>query len=206
MKRAVAVTVLALAWGGSEAGASSRLVGDEITVRVYMSTGSMTAISGPAIVLAQEEASRLFEDAGVRLDWRTGSPQGLEGGPGVVELTFEAAAPAGYRAPQRSGALAVATPYGINSGKITVFGDRVEVYVRGLRTIDTGRVLGHVLAHEIGHVLEGIARHSESGLMKAHWSRDDYAEMLRSGLGFAEVDRGLLRVHLPALVRIPTEN
>ncbi len=166
----------------------------------------MTAISGPAIVLAQEEASRLFEDAGVRLDWRTGSPQGLERGPGVVELTFEAAAPAGYRAPQLSGALAVATPYGTSSGKITVFGDRVEVYVRGLRTIDTGRVLGHVLAHEIGHVLEGIARHSESGLMKAHWTRNDYVEMLRSGLGFAEVDRGLLRVQLPALVRIPTEN
>ena len=28
---------------------------------------------------------------------------------------------------------------------------------------DKGKVLGHILAHEICHVLEGVARHSDSG-------------------------------------------
>ena len=123
-----------------------------------------------------------------------------------MELTFEVEAPAAFRTPQLAHALAVATPNEADRGKVAVFGDRVEMYVRGLRTRDAGKVLGHVLAHEIGHVLEGIARHSESGLMKAHWTPNDYSEMLRSGLGFAEEDRELLRIRLRVLFRTPTAN
>jgi hypothetical protein len=34
-------------------------------------------------------------------------------------------------------------------------------------------LLGYVLAHEIGHVLEGLVRHSGAGVMKASWNRAD---------------------------------
>jgi hypothetical protein len=50
----------------------------------------------------------------------------------------------------------------------TVFADRVRA-AAGNAGLDTGLLLGRVLAHEIGHLLLGRAEHSESGLMRAHW-------------------------------------
>jgi hypothetical protein len=55
--------------------------------------------------------------------------------------------------------------------------------------------LGNVLAHELTHALEGVARHSSEGLMKADWNARDYAEMLRGPLPFAAEDLDLLRAH-----------
>ena len=38
-------------------------------------------------------------------------------------------------------------------------------------------VLAHVLVHELARVLQGVARHSETGVMQAHWTLRDYSEM-----------------------------
>ena len=46
--------------------------------------------------------------------------------------------------------------------------------------IASGKVLGHVLAHQVTHVLQGIARHSAEGLMAALWSTEDVRRMLRA--------------------------
>jgi predicted metalloendopeptidase len=56
-------------------------------------------------------------------------------------------------------------------------------------------ILGHVIAHEIGHVLEGIARHSPEGLMKAHWGLHDYMRMKKQRLCFSTEDVDLMRRH-----------
>jgi hypothetical protein len=53
-------------------------------------------------------------------------------------------------------------------------------------------LLAHVLVHEITHLLEGIDRHSESGVMKAHWSSDDTLEMAWKPLAFTEEDKYLI--------------
>ena len=49
-------------------------------------------------------------------------------------------------------------------------------------------VLAHVMAHEITHVLEGIGRHSQTGVMRAHWRGGDYREMRSKPLPFAPED------------------
>jgi hypothetical protein len=53
--------------------------------------------------------------------------------------------------------------------------------------------LGNVLAHELAHALQGVARHSLEGLMKAVWSARDYAEMVSGPLAFTAEDVELLR-------------
>jgi hypothetical protein len=56
----------------------------------------------------------------------------------------------------------------------------------------TGYLLGHVLVHEITHVLQEVPRHSESGMMKARWEGADFARMRHQTLPFAEEDIRLI--------------
>src|SRR5262249_46394347 len=56
---------------------------------------------------------------------------------------------------------------------IVVFFDRVKN--RPVSVVPT--VLGHVIAHEVAHILQGLMRHSESGVMKAQWDGADYLQM-----------------------------
>ena len=61
-----------------------------------------------------------------------------------------------------------------------------------------GVLLGHVMAHEIGHVLERTDRHSATGVMKAHWSASDFDQMLRQPLSFEPGDVETIRKHFSA--------
>jgi hypothetical protein len=49
----------------------------------------------------------------------------------------------------------------------------------------SGAAMGHVMAHEIGHSLQGTTQNSESGIMKARWTGQDFTEMARRPLGFS---------------------
>ena len=57
-----------------------------------------------------------------------------------------------------------------------------------LNPLTTGYLLGNVLAHEIGHVLQGVLRHSETGVMKARWSDNEILRMPRERLHFTAED------------------
>jgi hypothetical protein len=54
--------------------------------------------------------------------------------------------------------------------EVSVFYDEVEKLARSGYRADL--ILGHVIAHEAGHVLLG-AGHSQDGIMRAQWSSDD---------------------------------
>jgi len=51
----------------------------------------------------------------------------------------------------------------------TVFADRVRELAHQLQILE-GTLLGRAITHEIGHMLLGTLNHSESGLMRGHWS------------------------------------
>jgi hypothetical protein len=113
----------------------------------------------------------------------------------VVRLTKDT--PANYL----PGVPAYALPY--QGDQITVLYDRVEQTVVPYAV---PILLAHVLVHEITHILQGINRHSESGVMKAHWDGGDYMAMGKKLLPFTEADvelihRGLaVRAEAGALV------
>jgi hypothetical protein len=64
-------------------------------------------------------------------------------------------------------------------------------------------VMAPVLVHEITHVLEGIERHSATGIMKARWNDRDYFEMRQGSLGFAQEDVDLIYAGLKAPRALP---
>jgi hypothetical protein len=51
----------------------------------------------------------------------------------------------------------------------TVYADRVESLAARAGGGPAGTLLGRAMAHEIGHMLLGTARHSSTGLMRAEW-------------------------------------
>ena len=71
---------------------------------------------------------------------------------------------AGYAIPAGPG------EFGVHCG---VFYDRVQQISR--QTVNEGTVLGHAIAHELGHLLLGVDAHSPEGLMRAQWTPRDLA-------------------------------
>lgn len=128
---------------------------------------------------AQVKATAIFDAASVRVNWRAG----FKGCPaeGILVTVMDRTPPELH-----PGALAYAAPY--EGAHIWVLHDRIAQSGPELLPV----LLAHVLVHEIGHILQGSVRHSEQGLMKAHWSRRDLNSMLRNPLDFTAEDVELI--------------
>jgi hypothetical protein len=53
-------------------------------------------------------------------------------------------------------------------------------------------IVAYVIVDEVTHILEGVARHSKTGIMKAHWDAHDRFEIGLGRLGFAPEDIDLI--------------
>ena len=140
-------------------------------------------------VQAQSLATRIFAVIGVTVDWRTrfrGCPSD-----GILISLSDHTPPT-----LEPGALAYAFPY--EGTHIRVFYDRIASNYRpSLIPI----VTGHVLAHEIAHILQGITRHSDHGIMKAKWNAKDCDDMAWRPLEFERHDVKLIYIGLAARAR-----
>jgi hypothetical protein len=134
------------------------------------------------IMQAQAQASLIFGEIGIRIEWHDyyrDCPAALN--PIRIRLVMDT------HENELPGALAFSQPFeGIH---VRIFYDRVR---RAAETRRVRSLFGHVLAHEIAHMLQGSDRHSEIGVMKARWTADDYAQMDRQPLSFDKADLMLL--------------
>jgi hypothetical protein len=134
---------------------------------------------------AAQEASRIFRQAGVETDWIVchSSNAGTSTQPDClspVDLTHYS-----LRIVMWSSRLGDST-FGIAFLSEKGVGTYSDVFYPSVEKLhsdcDTSlsRVLGHVMAHEIGHLLLGSQSHSALGIMQPHWQR---AELRRIGMG-----------------------
>jgi len=173
--RITAMLVMAVVMVGSPARAQRN-----VTVYVNLDVNTRGALDQ-----AQEMAARIFAEAGVRINWRTGRPSGAQSkSERAIMVTLAERTPVDYL----PGALAEARLFeGVH---ITVFWDRIESRARWA---PASVVLAHVLVHEITHILQRVDRHSESGIMKAQWTIDDYRAMASKPLSFTPHDVELIQ-------------
>jgi len=142
---------------------------------------------------AQATASKIFAGIGVTLEWRRDRRSCPEG-TGIILINLANRTPQGYH----PGALAFALLHeGVH---IEVFYDRIRKTV-GPRTAPS--LLAHVLAHEIAHLLQGVSRHAEAGVMKAQWDAKDYQRIAWQPLSFTEHDVRLIHLGLEARASRP---
>jgi hypothetical protein len=131
---------------------------------------------------AQGTASRLLKEADVRIKWQNNAGACAGADPGIiVDLSF--ATPEDLH----PGALAYALPF--ERTRIVVFYDRIHDAVEPSWM---PALLGHVLAHEIVHILQGVDRHASSGIMKPRWNARDYKDMQLGLLTFTADDIALI--------------
>jgi hypothetical protein len=154
----------------------------KLTVYLRDNAAVPLAVRAPALELANQMCATI----GVRLEWRGGEPRRTSC-PRCIGIELASHTPADLL----PGALAYALPY--EGAHIRVFYDRVErEVVPSLRTA----LLAHVLVHEISHILQGIDRHSDIGVMKAHWTKQDYLQMGVQALPFTPEDVVLIQLGL----------
>jgi hypothetical protein len=153
----------------------------ESTVAVCL----VTDPNRPIVAAAETLADRIFSSIRVKIHWHEPPvcPATTEN---PIFMVIQMPTPEGYL----PGALGAALP--LEGGHGWVFYDRVR---RSAPDDDhLLALLAHVMAHEIAHVLQGIIRHSGSGILKAQWSATDCARMSFFPLMFTSYDAILIHL------------
>lgn len=198
MKKALA---LGMVFGACTAIAGERSA-PQLTIRFF----DLSGVGASQMSDAREQVRRIFAAAGVSTGWDDRNPE--DGEAGSIDFTTAARCPAppnaetvvvrlAPRAPAgfTRGALAQALPCAKYGVRVTIFWDRVKEAVAGV-PVGHGIALGHVMAHEIGHVLFRSVEHAAHGLMRASWRREEWLAVSRGTLLFTAQDAGQLGLQL----------
>ena len=81
----------------------------------------------------------------------------------------------------------------VNYTRVERFADRSGVYL--------DRILGCVLAHELGHVLLGPDSHSAKGIMTAHLTDEELVQIRAMFIGFLPFQKARIRAYVLAQTR-----
>lgn len=184
MKKALALgTVLALIGAAATAGKDGQNPMPSVTVYISNNAGT----PAPVLDLARLIARSIFVRAGVHLGWQV-HQSNRDAARQIITIDITSRTPENLH----PGALAYAQMHeGVH---IRVFYDRVESMADGSSRVPA--VLAHVLVHEITHILEGVCRHSQEGIMKAHWTPQDLWQMARGPLPLDPSDLRLIQLGL----------
>ncbi len=172
----------------------ANLYAQDCAVTVFV-TNTPPMLSGYALYAAQMAVKDMFSRIGVKIVWKWGKVRPALAGDqcrAPIAIRFDRGEPTG----PRRGALAYATPYAESAAQIHVFPDVIVLH-NGAR--EDVALLAHVLAHEIGHVLERMDRHSTSGIMQEHFSWQEVDQMSRRPLTFAVEDVELIHEGLESV-------
>ena len=174
----------------------------QITVRVYNYSGT----SRGTLLRAEEEGSRIFGEAGVELVWLDCPTSHAE------ENKYPAcAAPLGamavdlrllppfmadrLKSNRNEMGLALPCAQPGSASAAWVFYQRVAEVAES-RLASQSQVLGHAMAHEIGHLLLGPDHHSRGGIMRANWDQRYLEDASRGQLLFTRDQAELIRAEV----------
>ena len=188
--------LLAVSFAAGNCWARDQVSGDasasvDLTVRVYI----YTPIPQRDLAMAERTASNIFQDEGVKMSWvdcpmtrpraelnpacatphtstdiRLNVVPDVAEGPWVERFAIGMAVPI---PPPRHGQFAY------------ISYARAKTVLLETPQLSLGQLIGHGIAHEIGHLLLGTNSHSPSGLMSARWSTRELKLAARGQLTFS---------------------
>jgi hypothetical protein len=149
------------------------------TIDVQMT--SLAHVPAPVLEQSRNEVTRIFADAGLAVRWTETAPRF------TVQIVAQILGFDRAVSPVMGVALRKA-----NGSMVQVFFRQVQDFARSYQA-DLGRMLGYVIAHEIGHLLLPGYRHSPTGVMQAEWDKKLVRDAARGLLTFTPAQAAIMR-------------
>jgi hypothetical protein len=193
---------------GVSQNAAAQNAGLTITVNVTNYAG----VDAKTLASAEKFAKRVFQQAGVETRWVEVPIPSAELPAAAVDsipvglshinvniLTPEMADRLGLKEDK----MGLTPGDGSDRQHVYVFYGKVEALAEIRYAVATGEsqyfhvtkavILGHAMAHEIGHVLLSLESHSPSGIMRAHWNMKDLLDGANGRLLFTASQSEIIR-------------
>ena len=183
MFRKIAIFIVGIVlWGSSSAHAWSNPM---FTVNVYND-----ARVSPALLQHSESiAGKIFQQAGFAILWKDCSQAHVERQKMCLGTPDEIAF--AVRIVPHSLSLS-GEAFGVAFVGSDGQGTQADVFYSGIEQLtndssaNPADIMGHVMAHELGHLLLGLNSHSSLGIMQAHWTDRQLRQM---SMGFLKFDK-----------------
>jgi hypothetical protein len=162
-------------------------------------------IPNKVLTPARDHVERIYRNIGIQIVWRMDGDEGMSEG-NAIELTIVLLPPhlAGpFEQASACTGFAVGND-GRGARRAYVFSRRVndqadqvlrKTHVPNLKTA-RGLVLGHVIAHEAGHLMLPHGAHNTKGIMKARTDLKSWEKAFRESLLFTPEEAELIRAAL----------
>jgi hypothetical protein len=167
--------------------------GSTITLRV----ANYARVPAGVLAAAQRKAGRALREAGIDTRWLECPLAGVSvdpeprRGPADFFLTVVSKVTPERRSEQDALGFALPCRPGKAGCMAYILYSRIETLAAD-GDAGLSDILGHAMAHEIGHLLLGPG-HSPVGIMRAEWNRKDLESAARNQLSFTPQQVGLLR-------------
>jgi hypothetical protein len=201
---------------GESAAAGSPETSVTITIHVY----NHAEVDHKALVEAEKVATGIFRKAGVECRWVSPAltfenKQENSADQGLLDLShiqLDILPPLmAERLGLPNNVMGLAPGAERDRQYVYVFYNSVEALAqRQIRTLSTSRrpthastaqILGHVIAHEIGHALLNIKSHSATGIMRGDWNPKDLQDAAYGYLLFTPQQAEIIRADVGSRVR-----
>jgi hypothetical protein len=162
----------------------------QISIHLY----NLSGIPAHTLDRAIREVSRIFAEQDVTISWTAGAPEaeevhtaGQDGAPAFRDapvrpfLVVRVGRGLAFKVPNR--VLGVSLPHARFGISATIFQERIDNLCQETRE-DFSLLLGHAIAHEIGHLTLASDAHSANGIMRARWGKGDFDLAAMGRLGF----------------------
>ena len=174
---------------------------NRITVHLY----NLSGLFRDTLDRATHEASRIFAQVEVAIDWQLGDSEAEEAhmtdpsGPAAWRdayarpwLVVRVGRGLAFHVP--NGALGISLPHAQSGVSATIFQERVESLCQSAGQ-DLAVMLGHEIAHEIGHVTLASDTHAPNGIMRARWGKAELGDAASGHLGFTPQQGAEIRAY-----------
>ena len=159
-----------------------------VSVALVLQMHNLAGAPSSLVGRAESEVARMYDDAGVHVEWDRPEPAASRDAVRVILLPYENGDL--RRAPDTVMGAAVRSPGGTRIAY--VYYRRVLAEAERY-SVSTPFVLAGAIAHEVGHLLMPGGGHSRDGIMRACWNRDDFVRADQSALRFSEGQIAVMR-------------
>lgn len=162
---------------------------DQVTIGVLLL--NQAEVAPEVLGRAKGEATRIYRGLGITLVWTDADEATVD-----YRLTVNIVAKAIAGKGVDGRAMGVAPGTKEKRGTLAyAFYDRIKDVTRTIGA-NTGSILGHVIAHELGHLLLPYDAHAKAGLMRGGWDQNQAQKAAMGVLTFTSDEATLIRRRL----------